>query len=568
MELQHIELEHLKTSPLNVRRHGETNGKDLIPSIKALGILQPLLVRPNCEGFEVVAGQRRLNALQAIAKDESVDPVPCIIMQDGDDAQAIEASLVENTARLPMDEMNQYEAFLAMTKEGRSVGDIAALFGITERLVGQRLALGNLYAPIRNAYRKEEIQPRTVRLLTMASIRQQKDWYKLHKEGQAPSARWLKSWLFGGAEIPTEHALFDLADYTGPISANLFGEDNYFADPDQFWEHQSQAIAGLKLELEEEGWREVIVLDVGQEWSLYQHVKTSKDKGGKVYIQVMADGEVKTYQGLLPEKEAKRLTKLEAGEEAPSAQRPELTKSMQNYLALHRHAAVRTELLQHSGIALRLCVAQIIASTSLWDVRADTQRANTETIKDSLDANTAQSAFSDEKKRIMALLDITEDEDRPLVYHMPAYGRGLDVNVLFAQLVKLSDEQVMDILTYVVAETLPCGSDIVEGLGVMLGVDMTHHWQPDDTFFDLLRDKEAINAMLKEIGGKRVADGNVTATAKVQKGIIQDFRSGSGREKVEGWQPRYMAFPMRAYTKRGGIDAINRYKAVKTHYAA
>ena len=40
--------------------------------------------------------------------------------------------------------------------------------------------------------------------------------------------------------------------------------------------------------------------------------------------------------------------------------KPELTKAMQNYLDLHRHAAVRTELLGHQGIALRLAVAQII----------------------------------------------------------------------------------------------------------------------------------------------------------------------------------------------------------------
>ena len=59
MELKTINLEHLKTSPLNVRKSGTKNGDDLIPSISAIGLLQPLLVRKNCEDYDVIAGQTR-----------------------------------------------------------------------------------------------------------------------------------------------------------------------------------------------------------------------------------------------------------------------------------------------------------------------------------------------------------------------------------------------------------------------------------------------------------------------------------------------------------------------------
>jgi ParB family chromosome partitioning protein len=57
MKLQHIELSQRKLSPMNARKHGA--GEDLgelIASIRSLGVIQPLLVRPNCEGYEVVAG--------------------------------------------------------------------------------------------------------------------------------------------------------------------------------------------------------------------------------------------------------------------------------------------------------------------------------------------------------------------------------------------------------------------------------------------------------------------------------------------------------------------------------
>jgi len=99
---------------------------------------------------------------------------------------------------------------------------------------------------------------------------------------------------------------------------------------------------------------------------------------------------------------------------------------------------------------------------------------------------------------------------------------------------------------------LEAGSGTVEALGAHLNVDMRDYWHPDAAFFDLLRDKAAINAMLAEIGGKEVAEGNLTITAKVQKKIIGDFVTGEGRPKVEGWLPGYMEFPFRAYTEGGG----------------
>jgi len=112
---------------------------------------------------------------------------------------------------------------------------------------------------------------------------------------------------------------------------------------------------------------------------------------------------------------------------------------------------------------------------------------------------------------------------------------------------------------------------MVEVLGNMLSVDMADSWSPDDTFLTLLRDKEAINAMLKSIGGKHVADGNISATAKVQKKIIADYldgtRSGGKKANNKNWQPRYMDFPFAAYTKRGGIEAIENWKTVKKRYA-
>lgn len=586
MELHHIELNQLKVSPINVRKNGDTSGDDLIPSIKAIGLIQPLLVRPNCEGYEVVAGQRRLSALQALNEEQSVDPVPCMVMDAKDDISAIEASLAENIARLPMDALDQFEAFHALVTQGMEIENIALHFGVTIRLVKQRLAIANLYQPIRNAYRREDIDDATLQILTMATARQQKQWFKLFKSENeyAPTGHQLKKWLFGGAQIPVSNALFDIEGFQGTIISDLFGEEQYFANPDQFWDCQNTAIAAMMEQYTQGGWSDVVLLEKGTYFSSWDYVDTSKKNGGRVYIRVGDDGEVTAYEGQLSRSEANRRLKAQqsngASSEEEKPSRPELTKAMQDYLNLHRHAAVRTEILNHPQIALRLCVAQIIAGSDLWDVRADHQRTKSDDIAASLEANTAQSAFNKQRETILKKLGIAkakketrsseqENVDQPLVDHRPYYGRGLDVHDLFAKLITLNNETVMEILTFTVAETLQSGSAMIEGLGAKLNVELPNSWQPDQAFFDRLRDKEAINAMLKDIAGKTIADANVTSIAKVQKQIIQDFANGTnGRKQNKDWRPRYVSFPMKAYTKRGGIEAITQFKAAKKHYCA
>jgi len=567
MKLDHINLENLKTTALNVRKIGAKDIADLEPSIRSLGLLQPLLVRPNCEGFEVIAGQRRFYALTKIAQDTKLDPIPCIVMAEGDDATAIEASLAENIARLPMDEIDQYKAFAALLKQGQSSEDIASRFGISERLVKQRLAIANLLPQVLSAYRKDEIQAQTLRILTMATKKQQKAWLELFNsdDDYAPQGHALKKWLFGGAHIPTSNALFDLEAYKGNVVSNLFGEESYFDNPDTFWTAQNEAIADTKARYLAEGWSEVVVLGVGEYFPSYDYVDTDKERGGKVYVSIAHDGEVTCYEGQLSRKDIKAQDKAESAE--PSPQKPELTKPMQNYLDLHRHAAVRAELLAHQGTALRLAVAQIIAGSDLWSVHAEPQRAANEAIADSLEGNAAQAHFAEERLAILGLLDMSQEEES-LALTKGDWKSSRDIHAIFAKLLTLSDEDVSRILTFVVAETLPSGSALVDILGQKHGVDASKDWSADQCFFDLMRDKPAINAMVQDIGGKAVAKANLTATGKLQKQIVQDYLSGKRKGCVEGWTPRYFSFPMQGYTERGGINAIENWNAVKTHFAA
>ena len=248
-------------------------------------------------------------------------------------------------------------------------------------------------------------------------------------------------------------------------------------------------------------------------------------------------------------------------------QRPELTKAMQTYLDLHRHASVRVTLLSHPGIALRLAVAQIIAGSELWSVQADPQKAGSDAIADSLAGNSAEAAFVEERTAVMSLLALPETSATTVVPRPGEWSQHRDLHTVFAKLLKLTDDEVTRILTYVVAETLPCGTAMVEALGRLLDVDLAAHWSPDATFFDLLRDKQVINAMLAEVGGAVAANANVSATAKVQKKIIRDYLDANRAGGKRDWRPRYAGFPITAYTDRGGLTAMEHWQAVRKHYA-
>lgn len=545
MTLQFIDLDQLTVSKLNVRKYGAKDSDDLVTSIRAMGVLQPLLVRPAEEGYEVIAGQRRLNACRVLAEDGEASPLPCLIMAEGDDVTAIEASLAENIERLPMDEVDQYKAFAKLVSEGRDPADIAHSFGITERMVSQRLALGRLHAPILTAYRKGDIHARDIRILTMATTKQQKAWWALVKDEEAyvPSGQRLKDWLFGGAHIPTSNALFDVDTSGLAFVSDLFGEDAYFADAEAFWLQQSEAISQACADLKAQGWADVVVMDQGAYFATWDHRATSKDNGGKVFVTCSHQGEVSFHKGYLTNAEAKRREKAENGEAIHT--QPELTKAGQNYVDLHRHAAVRADLLQDSGTALRLIAAHMIAGSDLWQVEADPQKAAKPEIADSLEKNIGHHAFEVEQQIIAEMLGL--DHTDSILSRRDIYAPRPSLEALMIKLSTLSDEDVLRILTLLMAASLSVQSPLIDCLAGMMGTDMAQHWTPEQTFFDLIRDKQVLNAMVGEVAGKTVAEGNAHETAKTRRKILCDCLDGTRVPVDANWMPRYMAFPQGTY---------------------
>lgn len=564
MELRHIPLPELHVATSNVRHKSKKPDlSDILPSIRKCGILQPLLVRPDDEGFGIVAGRRRFLAAKTLEQEGlQIDALPCAVMAESDDIDAVEASLIENLARLPMDEMDQFEAFHRLLKEGRIVAEIAATFAVSEIVVKRRLAIANLLPRIRQAYRAGKINNDSLQALTMASKGQQKEWLALFEDEEqvAPTGSYLKKWLLGGEQIATTAALFDLADYKGEIVTDLFGEESYFGDTQAFWTLQNAAIETRKVGYLEQGWKHVEVLPVGHHFHIWEYEKASKRKGGTVYISVSSRGEIEAHEGYVSRQEARRRAKKDKGGEGEAkAEKPELTKAAQNYLELHRHAAVRLRLIEEPKIALRLSLAHMIAGSGLWQVRPEPQRTEKEEIAASLQTGPAQAKFNEIRANALKLLGLPEDRT-DLVRHA---GDSYATVAIFATLLKLTDDEVLALMSVTLAESLEAGTAITEAAGQVLAADMAADWKPDQTFLDLVTDKTVLNSMLAEVAGDTVATANKDATGKVQRGIIRDYLSGTnGREHKADWIPRYASFPAKPYTERGGLEFVSEWEKV------
>lgn len=156
-EYRDLPMDWLVESPTNPRQIFDDDGlQELAASIRANGVLQPLLVRPRAErSFEIVFGARRYRGA-TMAEQETV-PV-CI--REMTDAQVLEAQLVENLQRRdvhPLDEAHGYARLLALDEPKYSIELIAAKCGKHPGYVASRLRLTELATAVVEAFSKDEI---------------------------------------------------------------------------------------------------------------------------------------------------------------------------------------------------------------------------------------------------------------------------------------------------------------------------------------------------------------------------------------------------------------------------
>ncbi|MDE0355029.1 MAG: ParB N-terminal domain-containing protein, partial [Deltaproteobacteria bacterium] len=234
-----IALDRLSVAAENVRKTPPNAAADaeLKASIAAHGLLGNLVVRSDDpgNGYAVVAGGRRLTALKALAADGVLDaahPVPCLVV-DGS-APSSELSLAENVVRIAMHPADQVIAFTKLAESGVSVAAIAARFGVAERLVEQRLRLGNAAPELLDAYRDDQIDLETLKAFAVTTDhgRQTAVWEQVADQGYRPAA-WQVKHLLTEERVPANSAIARFVGVGAYEAAGGAVLRDLFADEDE-----------------------------------------------------------------------------------------------------------------------------------------------------------------------------------------------------------------------------------------------------------------------------------------------------------------------------------------------
>lgn len=170
-----------------VQREPDEEIEQLAASIAVEGVIQPPIVRKvpdSLQHSEVLAGGRRWRALKLLEERGTIGAdyaVPVMEFRHPDpasDAATAEAeaiALAENVVRAPMHPVDEMEAFARLENAGMAADAIAAAFGISVRIVRQRLALGSLVQGAREKWRAGEIGLEEARALATGTPAQQEE---------------------------------------------------------------------------------------------------------------------------------------------------------------------------------------------------------------------------------------------------------------------------------------------------------------------------------------------------------------------------------------------------------
>lgn len=136
-ETQKIPIALISRNPFQPRRNFEPNSlAELSQSISKHGVLQPLLVRQVQNGYELIAGERRLRA----ASEAGIKEVPVIVVQ-ADDSSSLQLALVENLQRENLNILEEAEGYRLLIDK----------FGMTQEQVAEKVGKGR--ATVANALR-------------------------------------------------------------------------------------------------------------------------------------------------------------------------------------------------------------------------------------------------------------------------------------------------------------------------------------------------------------------------------------------------------------------------------
>jgi len=169
-----IPIEDIIPNRFQPRRSFDDEGlQELADSIRQHGIIQPLVLRPNGDKYEIVAGERRYKASMMAG----LASVPAVIARISD-RQSAETSIVENVQRKPLTAIEEAQSYKALLDQGyMSQEELAKRMGLSQGAISNKLRLLTLSEEVQNAVLENKISERHARsLLKIKDKGEQNKW--------------------------------------------------------------------------------------------------------------------------------------------------------------------------------------------------------------------------------------------------------------------------------------------------------------------------------------------------------------------------------------------------------
>ena len=476
----------------------------------------------------MIAGQRRRKALLKLEQAND-DTLLDAYVVEVDDMQAMAISLSENKNQLPMTVMDSYKAFSKLAKQGWDAETISAVYSMSVKEVRQTLALGDLPTSVVKAYEDDDLDGDCLKLLAIAPKGRLNQWIKLYREGNAPTwARDIKPFIANNQNvIKTEAALFDLAEVEIALVDDIFQDETFFADPEQFWVLQRAEIEAIQADYESRKW---IVEVIESGYSSWQYSATKKKDGGKVLIFVESDGTVEVQEGILSNTELRQQERAARGEsedeqDAPKV-KPEVTKKLNEYLLGYLTQAAQSSVMDDYELTQRVMLVMLLCadgrfSTSYNDTqsRIASEVTNGELAKTDKYIESQQASKAAYKK-----LGTKPD------------GYSRDFTKMFKKVMKLELADVQAALMVVTARAMTPHCDAVQAIHKHVKPDMTQFWNAESSpsFVQVAQGKPLLFSVLESLSDAQTVEENEKAKVVEIKSLIQ-----AKAVEQANWLPAY-----------------------------
>lgn len=162
-----VPLAAVHKAPWQPRQEFEAEAMDdLIRSVRERGVLQPLLVRKRADGYELLAGERRLRAATAVGLAD----VPVVVLEATDE-DALAVALIENLQRKDLNAIEEADGYRMLAERfSLTQEEIAGRVGKARASVANALRLLNLHPEVKGMVADGRLSPGHAKILTGLEI--------------------------------------------------------------------------------------------------------------------------------------------------------------------------------------------------------------------------------------------------------------------------------------------------------------------------------------------------------------------------------------------------------------